>query len=58
MLKAIIQVYKGEFIQAQASYKEMLQLRPDFEGNEERYICAYISSPDIKSKLLSALARL
>jgi adenylate cyclase len=58
MLKAIIQVYKGEFIQAQASYKEMLQLRPDFEGNEERYICAYISSPEIKNKLLSALARL
>ncbi|MGR5176676.1 transmembrane adenylate cyclase [Vibrio parahaemolyticus] len=58
MLKAIIQVYKGEFKQAQASYKEMLQLRPDFEGNEARYIGAYVSSTEIKNKLLDALSRL
>jgi adenylate cyclase len=58
MLKAVIQVYKGEFKQAQASYKEMLQIRPDFEGNEERYLGAFISSPAIKNKLLEGLARL
>ncbi|GAL24904.1 hypothetical protein JCM19239_4629 [Vibrio variabilis] len=58
MLKAVIQVYKGEFKQAQASYKEMLQIRPDFEGNEERYLGAFISSPAIKNKLLEALERL
>lgn len=58
MLKAIIQVYKGEFKQAQASYKEMLQMQPDFENNEEHYLSAYIASPEIKTKLLNALGRL
>ncbi|MGF1775437.1 transmembrane adenylate cyclase [Vibrio nomapromontoriensis] len=58
MLKAIIHVQKGEFKQAQASYKEMLQLRPDFEDNEARYLGAFIASPEIKNKLLTSLARL
>lgn len=58
MLKAVIQVYKGEFKQAQASYKEMLQMQPNFENNEEHYLSAYIASSDIKNKLLDALARL